>query len=100
MAQLTIVYWRDIPAQVIVKQGRTNARRQLDDIYQQAIDAAAMKAGAHETDAYLNDWRRSEPDSVDGNVDALADAAVSRIEADYPADRLKGLIANGGQEPG
>ena len=29
MANLTIVYWRDIPAQVIVKQGRTAAKREL-----------------------------------------------------------------------
>ena len=29
MAQVTIVYWRDIPAQVIVKQGRTSAKREL-----------------------------------------------------------------------
>ena len=31
MAQLTVVYWRDIPAQVIVKQGRQSAKRQLDE---------------------------------------------------------------------
>ena len=28
MAQLTIVYWRDIPAQVIVKAGRRSAKRE------------------------------------------------------------------------
>ena len=27
MATLTIVYWRDIPAQVIAKAGRTTAKR-------------------------------------------------------------------------
>ena len=29
MADLIIVYWRDIPAQVIVKKGRQNAKREL-----------------------------------------------------------------------
>jgi hypothetical protein len=98
MAQLTIVYWRDIPAQVIVKQGRTSAKRQLSDLYQKAIDAAAMKAGAASTDAYLNDWRRGEPQPVEGNVETLADAAVADLEAAYGADRLQSLISGGGLE--
>ena len=29
MASLTIVYWRDIPSQVIVKSGRSAAKREL-----------------------------------------------------------------------
>ena len=98
MAQMTIVYWRDIPAQVIVKQGRTNAKRQLADLYQKAIDAAAMKAGAAETDAYLNDWRRGAPRELDGDIETLADAALADLEVAYGPDRLKTLIANGGLE--
>ena len=31
MAQLIVVYWRDIPAQVIVKKGRDSAKKQLDE---------------------------------------------------------------------
>ena len=48
MAKLTIVYWRDIPAQVIVKAGRNAAKRQLADRFQEAIDIAAMRSRAHE----------------------------------------------------
>ncbi len=98
MAQLIIVYWRDIPAQIIVKQGRTNAKRQLPDLYQKAIDAAAMKAGAAETDAYLNDWRRGAPQELDGDIESLADSALKDLEAAYGPDRLKHLIASGGLE--
>ena len=29
MADLIIVYWRDIPAQVIVRKGRRSAKREL-----------------------------------------------------------------------
>ncbi|MBC8267763.1 MAG: virulence factor [Rhodospirillaceae bacterium] len=96
MAQLTIVYWRDIPAQVIVKQGRTSAKRQLSDLYQKAIDAAAMKAGAADTDAYLNDWRRGDAQPVEGDVETLADTAVADLEAAYGPERLKALISTGG----
>ena len=58
MPQLTIVYWRDMPAQVIVKAGRTKESRKLDERFEQAIDMAAMRSGASETDAYLEEWRR------------------------------------------
>lgn len=98
MPQLTIVYWRDIPAQVIVKQGRANAKRQLSDVYQKAIDAAAMKAGAASSDAYLNDWRRGDPQSVEGDIEVLAEQALNDIEAAYGPERLQALIASGGVE--
>ena len=50
MAKLTVVYWRDIPAQVIVKEGRRNAKRQLEERFEKAIDRAAMKAKLRDTD--------------------------------------------------
>ena len=43
MAQITVVYWRDIPAQVIVKQGRTAAKRQLPERFEQADVVARVK---------------------------------------------------------
>ena len=61
MAQLFIVYWRDIPAQVIARAGRQSAKRELTARFQEAIDRAAMRSGAHGTDAYLAEWRRSDP---------------------------------------
>ena len=53
MAQLTVVYWRHIPAQVIVKQGRQAAKRQLPERFEKAIDRAAMRANLRDTDSYL-----------------------------------------------
>ena len=51
MSDLVIVYWRDIPAQVIVGKGRRGSKRQLEERFEQAIDRAAMKVGAGDTDA-------------------------------------------------
>ena len=31
MAHLTILYWRDIPSQVVVKAGRAAAKRELPE---------------------------------------------------------------------
>mgnify|MGYP002526148062 FL=1 len=51
MAKLTIVYWRDIPAQVIAKEKRNAAKRVLSERFEKAIDRAAMRSGARDTDA-------------------------------------------------
>ncbi len=95
MPQLTIVYWRDMPAQVIVKAGRTKESRKLDERFEQAIDMAAMRSGASETDAYLEEWRRETRD-VDGDLAEIADTTQQNLEAEFDQDRLKALIANGG----
>lgn len=96
MAEVTIVYWRDIPAQVIVGKGRRGTKVQLPERFEQAIDRAAMKTGAAGTDAYLADWRKADPYPVEGDADTAARAEADRIEATYDQDSLKALIANDG----
>ncbi|KPP87754.1 MAG: Virulence factor [Rhodobacteraceae bacterium HLUCCO07] len=96
MADVTIVYWRDIPAQVIVGKGRRGTKMPLPERFEQAIDRAAMKVGAAETDAYLAEWRKAAPFSVDGDPADVAVAEAARIDAEYDQDRLKALIANDG----
>ena len=96
MADVTIVYWRDIPAQVIVGKGRRGAKRQLPERFEQAIDRAAMKIGAEDTDAYLAEWRKAAPYVMDGDDAAVADAEAARIDAEYDQTRIKELIANDG----
>ncbi|MDD9909314.1 MAG: virulence factor [Ahrensia sp.] len=99
MAQLQIVYWRDIPAQIMVKAGRRNqAKRELSLRFTEAIDMAAMRSGAAETDDYLAEWRRSDPVAVGEDLEAEAQDAADKIEAEYDRERLKALIANEGRE--
>jgi hypothetical protein len=98
MAQLTIVYWRDIPAQVIVKAGRQAAKRQLAERFEKAIDRAAMKAKLRDTDSYLAEWRRADPIACGDDLETEAAAAAARLEADYPDERLARLVAAGGVE--
>ena len=97
MADVTIVYWRDMPAQVIVGKGRRGAKKQLPERFEQAIDRCAMKVGAKDDDAYLAEWRKVGPATIDGESDqAVAEAEASRLEADFDLDRIKTLIANDG----
>ena len=98
MAKLQIVYWRDIPAQVIVKEGRKSAKRPLEERFEKAIDQCAMRTGASATDDYLADWRRGEASNVAGDLEAVASETAARIEAEYDMARLKALIDSGGRE--
>lgn len=100
MAQLTIVYWRDIPAQVIVKAGRRSAKRELPERFVQAIDMAAMRSGAAATDDYLADWRRADPVECGDDLEAEADAAAARLEAEYDRARIIALVDNHGRAAG
>ena len=98
MAERVIVYWRDIPAQVIVKAGRKSAKRELPERFAQAIDAAAMRDGASDTDAYLAEWRRGAPEPCGDDLEAEADAALARLENEYGRDRLRQLVDYGGRQ--
>ncbi len=101
LAERIIVYWRDIPAQVIVKAGRRSvAKRELSLRFTEAIDMCAMKTGAAETDDYLAEWRKGEPASVSDNIEEEADAACAQLEADYGKERLVALVNSGGKENG
>ncbi|MBV2184094.1 MAG: virulence factor [Rhizobium sp.] len=100
MADRIIVYWRDIPAQVIVKQGRKSAKRELSLRFTEAIDMAAMRTGAAETDDYLAEWRKGDPEPVGDDLEAEADAAAVALEAAYDKARLVSLVHAGGRENG
>lgn len=99
MANLVITYWRDIPSAVSVKIGRKEEKRMLAERFQEAIDMAAMRGGASDTDSYLADWRRADPVPVGDDLAAEAEAAKARLEAEFTQDKIKSLIANGGRTP-
>lgn len=99
MADVIIVYWRDIPAQVIVGRGRRGEKRVLPERFEQAIDMAAMRAGMAGTDDYLTEWRKSPPTEVEGDAATAADAEMDRLTRDYPKERLVELVANKGWDP-
>ncbi len=96
MADVTIVYWRDIPAQVIVGRGRRGTKLPLPERFEQAIDRAAMKSGAAESDDYMSGFRKADPIPVDGTDQEAAEATVTKIDAEYYQERIKMLIANDG----
>ena len=99
MAELTVIWWRDIPAQVKAKEGRSRAARELSPRFQEAIDAAAMRAGLIGTDAYLEEWRR-EPRDCGDDLEAEVLQEADWLEAAYPDDVLERLVRASGREDG
>jgi hypothetical protein len=94
-AELTVIRWRDIPAQVVARSGRERASVQLADRFQEAIDTAATRIGLIGTDDYLAEWRRdSRPCGDDLEAEARAEAA--RLESSFGPDELELLAASGG----
>jgi len=98
MGRLIVVTWRDIPAQVIVKRGRETARAPLSDRFQMAIDRAAMRAGKGSSDAYLADWKRSEPRPCSDDIEQEARTEAQRLESQYTDADLERLIRARGLE--
>ena len=96
MVDVVVVFWRDIPAQVIVGKGRAASKVQLPERFEQAIDRCAMKIGAKDADAYLAEWRKAPAYGVDGESEVVARTEAARLDAEYDTDRIKALIAADG----
>lgn len=100
MASMQIIYWRDIPTTVQIRQARTRFTANLPERFEKAVDAAAMRDGETSTDDYLAEFKRTDPVEVEGEGDALqalADARAAELDAEFDTERLRALIANGGR---
>lgn len=93
--QLTLIRWRDIPAQVTARRGRDTAKRELSARFQVAIDRAAMYAGLFGTDEYLAEWQR-DTFSCGADLEAEVAAMAARLEAEFTSEALNELAGNGG----
>jgi len=98
VASLTVIWWRDIPAQVIARDRRQTHKIVLHPRFQTAIDRAAMKAGRKKWDDYIDDWRKEQRACGD-DVEAEASAEADRLDRQYTRDELKRLVESGGLGP-
>ena len=98
MAKIVIIYWRDIPSQVTVQEGRKRAKKLLPARFQEAIDRAAMRAKKIDSDAYLEDWERKNT-KAEGDIDELLAEVVTKIEAEFDDERLDKILRNKGIDP-
>jgi len=99
-AKLTIVYWRDIPTQVIAQKGRTRHSVPLTDRFLKAVDAAAMIGGETESDDYMAHWRKETQACDESTMEADANALAEKLEAEFSKEDLRDLIKNQGKKEG
>jgi hypothetical protein len=99
LPELTVISWRDIPAQVRASDGARSARAALADRFMLAIDEAAMRAGLSGSDDYLAEWRHAARECGADLEREVADE-VARLEERFPADVLEQLVVAGGRRVG
>jgi len=99
MPKIITIYWRDIPSQVTVQEGRKRAKKLLSSRFQEAIDRAAMRAKKTDADAYLDDWRRETAKQCGDDLDQLVEETASRLEQEYDDEKLDIIIRNKGLRP-
>ncbi|HET7702924.1 MAG TPA: virulence factor [Candidatus Limnocylindrales bacterium] len=95
MATLTVIWWRDIPAQVLARDGRRSSKVQLHPRFQVAIDKAASRAGKRAYNDYIEEWRKVARGCGE-DLEAEVNAEVERLETEYDRHRLAELIQSGG----
>lgn len=96
--RLSVIYWRDIPAQVTARSGRERASEKLDHRFQVAIDGAATRAKKTSADDYLAEWREeSEPCEVD--LQEAVKARKRELEESFSPDLLRAHVRNEGWAP-
>lgn len=83
MATWEIVAWRDIPAMVEARDGETTVTVPLSDRFQALIDAHAMQLGLHDSDAYIEQWRRLPGGEGPGSAREAAEQVAAELEAGF-----------------
>jgi len=76
---------------VEAREDRERKKVQLSARFQALIDKAAMRRGLVGTDAYIEQWQRSESQAREGTADEVAEAVAAEIEAEYEAIRAAAL---------
>jgi hypothetical protein len=99
MATLTVIWWRDIPAQVIARDGRRSSKAVLHPRFQVAIDKAASRAGKRAYNEYIEEWRKIARACGD-DIEAEVTQELEKLETTYDKHRLAELIQSGGIEGG
>ena len=96
--RLEVIFWRDIPAQIIAREGRNVHRVELPNRFQEAIDRAATRAGVTATDDYLTQWRKKRTEAAGEPAD-LARTAADETEMRFTDDLLAAYVTNAGWKP-
>lgn len=94
--EVTVISWRDIPAQVTAGRGSSKVKIELPPRFQNAIDRAAMHAGLIGTDDYLSAWTRASKAVEASDADEALQTVVEELEHTFNPEVLHQITTNGG----
>ena len=95
MGKLKIVYWRDIPGQVVIRQGRRSTRLRLPLRFMKAIERAGYRLKKKQQDALFEPWHDvTQP--FNGDIREQAQQLVQQLEEQYTEEVLEILIRDSG----
>ena len=86
VAKVRIMYWKEVPVQVQAEDESGRVSRQLDDRFQEGVDAISMLDGSSGSDDYLMAWEWGESFEVGGRADGAADTVARRFNEGFPQD--------------
>jgi hypothetical protein len=92
MVEYQITYWREIPSMIVFKHESETVKSMLPNRFQEAIDEAAMRLGAIDSDAYLAGWTKSEWFEQAGDLSEISAKVVEDIESKYSAEKITELL--------
>ena len=97
---LTVIKWRDIPTQVMIKKSRREVEKiQLNNRFMEAVDSAASVADATDADAYLTDWKNEVIEIPDGELKGPVANKAAELESAFTQEILMNYVNNGGYKP-
>ncbi len=83
MAEYQVLYWREIPAQVRVFEGRRPVSAKMPDRFQDEIDRIAMEEGLEGSDDYLDQWKWTKRLERPGTVEEVMTALLQELEEEH-----------------
>lgn len=92
MTEFRVTYWRDLPSLVTAREGEHTAKAALDARFMIAIDEAAMRLGATDSEAYLEGWRQSDWEAREGTPEDVVAAVAQEIATHYDEERVQNLL--------
>ncbi len=98
--KLTVIKWRDIPTQVMIKKSRREVEKvQLDNRFMEAVDSAATIGDSTDADAYLTDWHNEVTEIEDGDLKEPVEKKAEELEAEFTDEILLSYVNNSGYKP-
>ena len=95
MSQLKVIYWRDIPGRVVIRQGRRSTRLNLSARFMHAIERAAYRLKKKQADAMFEPWHDVDQ-PVTGDIRQQAQSLLQQLEEQYTEEVLENLIRASG----